>query len=84
MIEHNLLSASKLYTNIRLVFALKFSWVIVIYHSDQLLIYFCSFDELGALLGIDPRKVSILVNFACWYDTSFHVYKDRFTQSPYD
>lgn len=65
MIEHNLLSASKLYTNIRLVFALKFSWVIVIYHSDQLLIYFCSFDELGALLGIDPRKVSILVNFAC-------------------
>uniref|UniRef100_A0A0D9VQS0 COP9 signalosome complex subunit 4 n=1 Tax=Leersia perrieri TaxID=77586 RepID=A0A0D9VQS0_9ORYZ len=31
MIEHNLLSASKLYTNI-------------------------SFDELGALLGIDPRK----------------------------
>jgi len=32
MIEHNLLSASKLYTNI-------------------------SFDELGTLLGIDPRKV---------------------------
>ncbi|KMZ57690.1 hypothetical protein ZOSMA_82G00020 [Zostera marina] len=32
MIEHNLLSASKLYTNI-------------------------SFEELGALLGIDPQKV---------------------------
>ncbi|PUZ75363.1 hypothetical protein GQ55_1G158000 [Panicum hallii var. hallii] len=31
MIEHNLLSASKLYTNI-------------------------TFDELGTLLGIDPRK----------------------------
>lgn len=43
MIEHNLLSASKLYTNI-------------------------SFDELGALLGIDPRKAEKIASRMIYED----------------
>lgn len=60
MIEHNLLSASKLYTNIRLIMCSILS------PSPSFLffsLFYCfwlfygSFEELGTLLGIPPHKV---------------------------
>lgn len=60
MIEHNLLSASKLYTNIRLNMCSLLSPSLYSF-SARYSIVFCyfygSFEELGTLLGIPPHKV---------------------------
>ena len=61
MIEHNLLSASKLYTNIRLIMCSilspspLFLFFSLFYFSFWL--FYGSFEELGTLLGIPPHKV---------------------------
>jgi hypothetical protein len=70
MIEHNLLSASKLYTNIRyekLYYQFVVSSWVDYFNTYTVWLFcplfnlpiclFCSFDELGTLLGIPPPKV---------------------------
>ncbi|KAG8389946.1 hypothetical protein BUALT_Bualt01G0032400 [Buddleja alternifolia] len=59
MIEHNLLSASKLYTNIR-----QFSLRIGL--NFNISVY--SFDELGTLLGIAPQKAEKIASRMIYED----------------
>ena len=66
MIEHNLLSASKLYTNIRLNMCSLSSRSPLFLFSRFTIVfgYSCrSFEELGTLLGIPPHKVCAILLF---------------------
>ncbi|KAJ3703412.1 hypothetical protein LUZ61_007117 [Rhynchospora tenuis] len=71
MIEHNLLSASKLYTNIRFaneLIIICFTSLFMPTYGFPWLIFAHSFEELGALLGIPPQKAEKIASRMIYED----------------